>query len=149
MHPPVDVSRFEPSPRGERLLVVSRLLPYKRVEVVVDAATKAGLPLDVVGIGPALDDLKRRAGPTVTFHGRADDETVRQLMQSCRALCVPGIEDFGITPVEAQAAGKPVIAFAGGGALETVEEELTGVFFDRHDPDTFLAAVRKCDTIAT
>ncbi|MGB9184661.1 MAG: glycosyltransferase [Solirubrobacteraceae bacterium] len=149
VHPPVDVSRFEPSPRGERLLVVSRLLPYKRVDVVVDAATKAGLPLDVVGIGPSLDNLRHRAGPTVAFHGRADDETVRQLMQSCRALCVPGVEDFGITPVEAEAAGKPVIAFAGGGALETVKEGVTGVFFDRHGPDNFLAAVRKCDTLAT
>jgi glycosyltransferase involved in cell wall biosynthesis len=149
VHPPVDVSRFEPSPRGERLLVVSRLLPYKRVDVVVDAATKAGLPLDVVGVGPALDELKRRAGPTITFHGGADDQTVRELIQTCRAFCLPGIEDFGMATVEAQAAGKPVIAFASGGALETLEDGVTGVFFHRHDTEDFLAAVRECDAMPT
>jgi glycosyltransferase involved in cell wall biosynthesis len=149
VHPPVEISRFKPSPRGERLLVVSRLLPYKRVDVVVDAARQAGLALDVVGVGPELDELKRRAGPTITFHGRADDETVRQLMQTCRALCLAGIEDFGITPVEAQAAGKPVIAFAGGGVLETVEEGVTGVFFHRHDTEDFLAAARACGAMQT
>src|SRR3954447_23968021 len=147
--PPVDVDRFRPSPRGERLLVVSRLLPYKRVDIVVDAATKAGLGLDVVGVGPSLEDLRERAGSTVTFHGRADDATVKELMQSCRAFCLPGMEDFGITPVEAQAAGKPVIAFHGGGAVDTVEEGVTGVFVRSQDPDDFLEAVAECDALDT
>jgi glycosyltransferase involved in cell wall biosynthesis len=114
VYPPVDVDRFTPTPRGERLLVVSRLLPYKRVDVVVQAATKAGIGLDVVGQGPAMPALRRMAGPSVTFHGRLDDEAVKQLMQDARAVCVPGAEDFGIVPVEAQAAGKPVIAFSAG-----------------------------------
>jgi glycosyltransferase involved in cell wall biosynthesis len=144
--PPVDVACFRATPRGERLLVVSRLLPYKRVDVVVDAATQAGIALDVVGTGPELAALQERAGPTVTFHGRVEDAVVLELMQSCRALCVPGVEDFGITPVEAQAAGKPVIAFAGGGSLETVDR-WSGVFFERHDPDAFLAALRRCDRL--
>lgn len=74
------------------------------------------------GVGPALSDLRRRARPTVRFHGRADDATVTALMERCRAVCLPGVEDVGIVPVEAQAAGKPVIAFARGGALETVED---------------------------
>jgi glycosyltransferase involved in cell wall biosynthesis len=143
--PPVEVDRFKPSPRGEHLLVVSRLLPYKRVDVVVDAATKAGLVLDVVGTGPALDDLRHRAGPTVQFHESPDDPTVTELIQSCRAFCLPGVEDFGIAPVEAMAAGKPVIAFAGGGALETVAAGATGVFFHRHTVEDFLEAVRQCD----
>src|SRR4051794_35148254 len=147
--PPVDVDRFRPTPRGERLLVVSRLLPYKRVDVVVDAATQAGLGLDVVGVGPSLDDLRERAGPTVAFHGRADDATVKQLMQTCRAFCLPGMEDFGITPVEAQAAGKPVIAFHGGGAVDTVEDGMTGVFVLEQTSGAFLQAVEACDELDT
>jgi glycosyltransferase involved in cell wall biosynthesis len=147
--PPVELSRFTPSPRGERLLVVSRLLPYKRVDVVVDAATSAGLGLDVVGAGPALSALRDRAGPTVRFLGSPEDSLVTELMQNCRALCLPGVEDFGITPVEAQAAGKPVIAFAGGGALETVDEGITGAFFRRHHTGAFLDALRECDSITT
>jgi len=127
VYPPVDVDRFTPRPRGERLLVVSRLLPYKRVDLVVDAATRAGVDLDVVGVGPALADLRRRAGPTVRFLGRLPDAQITELFESCRAFCLPGAEDFGITPIEANAAGKPVVAFAGGGAQETLEEGWRGV----------------------
>jgi glycosyltransferase involved in cell wall biosynthesis len=147
VYPPVDVDRFTPSERGERLLVVSRLLPYKRVDVIVDAATKAGIGLDVVGTGPALRDLQRRAGPTVTFHGRLDDFAVTQLMESCRAFCLPGKEDFGITPVEANAAGKPVVALGAGGALETLEEGVSGAFFARHELQDVLSAIDRCDRI--
>jgi glycosyltransferase involved in cell wall biosynthesis len=145
--PPVEVTRFRPSARGERLLVVSRLLPYKRIDLVVDAVRRAGIGLDVVGTGPALADLVHRGGSTVTFHGAADDTTVTELIQGCRALCLPGIEDFGMTPVEAQAAGKPVVAFGAGGALETVDEGMTGVFFRQHTVQDFLEAVRACDAI--
>jgi glycosyltransferase involved in cell wall biosynthesis len=149
VYPPVDVDRFLPRPRGERLLVVSRLLPYKRVDAIVDVATRAGLQLDVVGTGPALADLRRRAGPTVEFHGRLSDNEVTAMMESCRALCVLAKEDFGITPVEANAAGKPVVALAAGGSLETLEEGVTGAFFSRHDPDEILGAIRRCDRIDT
>lgn len=149
VHPPVEVRRFTPTPRGERLLVVSRLLPYKRVGLVVEAATKAGVGLDVVGTGPELDRLKALAGPGVTFHGRAEDWTVTQLMQNCRAFCLPGVEDFGITAVEAQAAGKPVIALSAGGALETVDPGTTGVFFNEPTHDAFLDALRTCDDMRT
>ena len=149
VHPPVDVDRFRPGPRGERLLVVSRLLPYKRIDAIVDTATRAGIGLDVVGTGPALADLRERAGPTVAFHGRMSDDEVTMAIEHCRALCLPGKEDFGITPVEANAAGKPVIALAAGGSLETLEEGVTGVFFSRHHPDEILAAIRRCDEIET
>ena len=149
VHPPVDVERFRPRERGDRLLVVSRLLPYKRVDAIVDTATSARIGLDVVGTGPALDDLRRRAGPTVRFHGRLEDEDVVALMEGCRALCVAGKEDFGITSVEAHAAGKPVIALAAGGTLETVEDGVTGTLFHRCDPAEILEAIRRCDRIAT
>lgn len=149
VYPPVNVDRFTPRERGERLLVVSRLLPYKRVDLVVDAATKAGIGLDVVGTGPALADLRRRAGPTVAFHGRLHDADITALMEGCRALCLPGHEDFGITPVEANAAGKPVVALAAGGALETLEDGVTGSFFRRQEPADVLAAIERCDAIET
>jgi glycosyltransferase involved in cell wall biosynthesis len=149
VYPPVDVERFTPRARGERLLVVSRLLPYKRVDLVVDAATRAGLGLDVVGLGPSLDDLRERAGPTVTFHGRLDDAAVAELMEGCRAVCLPGTEDFGIVPVEANAAGKPVVAFADGGALETVQDGVTGAFFAEPTAESLLAAIRRADGIET
>lgn len=149
VYPPVDVERFTPRARGERLLVVSRLLPYKRVDLVVDAATRGGIGLDVVGIGPALADLRRRAGPTVRFLGRLPDVEVTELFEGCRAFCLPGVEDFGIAPVEANAAGKPVVAFAGGGALETVSEGVTGTFFGQHSVDAVLAAIGRADAIST
>ncbi len=149
VHPPVDTERFTPSPRGERLLVLCRLLPYKRVDAIVAAASLAGIGLDVVGTGPAEQKLRSIAGPTVTFHGRLQDEELRQLMQSARAVCVPGEEDFGIVPVEAQAAGKPVVALGRGGALETVIDGVTGAFFYDHSPQSVLRAIERCEEIAT
>jgi glycosyltransferase involved in cell wall biosynthesis len=149
VYPPVDVDRFRPRDRGERLLVVSRLVHYKRVDAIVDAATRAGIGLDVVGTGPALADLQRRAGPTVQFHGRVADAEIAALMEGCRALCMAGKEDFGITPIEAHAAGKPVIALAAGGALETIQEGLNGTLFARLDPEDIIAAIHRCEEIDT
>lgn len=149
VYPPVDVDRFRPRARGERLLVVSRLLPYKRVDAIVDAATQAGIGLDVVGTGPALQELRRRAGPSVEFHGRLPDPDVTELMEGCRAFCLPGKEDFGMTPVEANAAGKPVVALGAGGALESLQDGVTGTFFTRHEPGEVLDAIRRCDRIDT
>lgn len=149
VYPPVDVDRFAPRDRGERLLVVSRLQPYKRVDVIVDAATRAGIGLDVVGSGPSLPDLMRRAGPTVQFHGPLPDADVTELMEGCRAFCLPGREDFGMTPVEANAAGKPVIAFGAGGSLESQQEGVTAVFFHRHETEDVLEAIGRCDRLDT
>lgn len=147
VHPPVDVERFTPSPPGERLLVVSRLLGYKRVDLAVQAATARALPLDVVGVGPDLERLRALAGPSVRFHGRLTDGEVTALMESCRALLFPGEEDFGITPVEAQAAGKPVVAFARGGALETVVDGRSGIFFEWQEVDALVAALDRLDDL--
>jgi glycosyltransferase involved in cell wall biosynthesis len=149
VYPPVDVERYSPSERGERLLVISRLLPYKRVDLIVRAAARAGIGLDVVGVGPSLESLRAIAGPTVEFHGRVDDEAVVQLLEGCRALCVAATEDFGIVPVEANAAGKPVVAFAAGGVLETVTDGVTGALFDTLSEQALLAAIARADMIDT
>lgn len=147
--PPVDVDRFRPTPRGERLLVVSRLLPYKHVELFVRAATRIGVGLDVVGDGPLLPVLREIAGPSVTLLGGVDDGVVVELMERCQAVCVAAEEDFGLVAVEAQAAGKPVIAYRRGGALETVEEGLTGVFFDERTEDSVIVAMDACEHLDT
>jgi glycosyltransferase involved in cell wall biosynthesis len=149
VHPPVDVERFRPTPRGERLLVISRLLPYKHVDLVVGAATRLGIGLDVVGDGPLLSELQALAGPSVMFHGGLDDRSVVELIESCRAVCVAGEEDFGLVAVEAQAAGKPVISWAGGGSLETIEEGMTGVFFRERTEDGVIGAIRASEEIVT
>jgi len=149
VHPPVETERFVPRPRGERLLVVSRLLPYKRVDLAVEAASRLGLALDVVGSGPSLAKLREIAGPSVTFHGVANDREIVEMMESCRALVLAGNEDFGIVAVEAQAAGKPVVAFAAGGALETVEEGVTGVFFHEHSAEAVIDALSRAGALST
>jgi glycosyltransferase involved in cell wall biosynthesis len=149
VYPPVDVGRFNPSERGERLLVVSRLLPFKRVDLVVQAATRASIPLDVVGLGPALPELRALAGPTVTFHGGVDDRTLIELMESCRAVCVASPEDFGIVAVEANAAGKPAVALGVGGALETMVDGETGALYSEQSVEGMLDAIRRADALAT
>lgn len=130
IHPPVDTSRFYRSAElSPNFLVVSRLEPYKRIDLAVRACSELQLPLVVIGDGGERKALMQMAGPTVTFLGRQPDEVVEQHLATCQALIFPGEEDFGITPVEAQAAGRPVIAYGGGGALETVLEGRTGMFF--------------------
>jgi glycosyltransferase involved in cell wall biosynthesis len=149
VYPPVNTGRVHPQPRGERLLVISRLLPYKRVDLIVAAARKLGLGLDVVGDGPLLADLRRVAGPGTTFHGPAPEETVVQLLETCSAVCVAGEEDFGIVAVEAQAAGKPVVAYGRGGARETVVDGLTGVLFEEQSVASVVDAVVACGALST
>ena len=142
--PPVEVNRFEPaSNHDDYFLIVSRLIPYKRVDLAVQACTALGLPLKIAGRGRDLDRLKALAGPTVEFLGYVPDEDLPDLVARCRAFIFPGLEDFGITPVEAQAAGRPVIAYRGGGALDTVGEGVTGVFFDEQTVESLSDALRR------
>jgi glycosyltransferase involved in cell wall biosynthesis len=148
VHPPVETERFRPSPRGSRLLVVSRLLPYKRVDLAVDGAAAAGIGLDVVGGGPLMSRLRRQAGPSATFHGPVSDERLRELIQDCWALCMPGAEDFGIAPLEANAAGKPVIAFAERGATETVVDGETGVLFHEQTVSALAEAIKRAESVS-
>ncbi|MER3397585.1 MAG: glycosyl transferase [Chloroflexota bacterium] len=146
LHPPVETDRFRPADRFEDyFLVVSRLVPYKRVDLAVEAANRLRVPLLVVGDGRDRPRLERMAGPTVKFLGRLRTEQVAELMSRSRALIFPGEEDFGIVPVEAMASGRPVIAYAAGGALDTVIEGRTGVLFREQTADTLaevLAAFR-------
>lgn len=146
--PPVDTGRFQPATReaiGEYYLVVSRLVPYKRIDLAVQAATALRLPLKVAGSGRDLYRLRAMAGDTVEFLGFVPDADLPGLMARCQALIFPGLEDFGITPVQAQAAGRPVIAFRGGGALDTVLPGQTGEFFNDASVDSLKAVWRKFD----
>jgi glycosyltransferase involved in cell wall biosynthesis len=147
LHPPVDTGRFAPGPVGDYYLVVSELMFHKRIEVAVEAFNRLGLPLVVVGDGPEARRLHRMAGPKVRFEGRVSDERVAQLMQGARALVVTATEEFGIAAVEAQAAGRPVIALAAGGARETVRSGETGAFFERADPVALAEAVTEFDAL--
>ena len=143
VYPPVDTALFQPSgkPPGAHLLIVSALVPYKRVDVAIRACALAGAPLRIVGSGPELARLRDAAGPSVEFLGALSDEQVRAEYQGAAAVLLPGIEDFGIVPVEAQACGRPVIALAQGGALETVIDGSTGILVTEPTDIAFAAAI--------
>jgi len=144
----VDTERFQPAPGpGKHYLVLSELVSHKRIDDAVRAFTDLGLPLVVVGDGPDARRLKRMAGPTITFAGRVNDTEASRLVMESRALVLTAIEEFGIAGVEAQAAGRPVIAQAGGGALETVIDGETGCFY-RGGPQELARAVTAFDTEA-
>lgn len=146
IHPPVGLEGIEPSGIDEGyLLVASRLLAYRRVDLVVEAATRLSIPLVVVGDGPQTAALRKAAGPSVRFLGRVSREKLNGLMERCHAYVVPAEEDFGMAPVEAMGAGKPVVAFRAGGALETVIDGETGVFFDRPAVDGLIEALDRLD----
>jgi glycosyltransferase involved in cell wall biosynthesis len=146
IYPPVDTARFEPAGgHDDYFLVLSRLIPYKRVDLAVGAFNRLGLPLVVAGDGRDRGRLEAMARPNVRFLGRVTDAEAARLMARCRAFVFPGLEDFGIAPVQAMAAGRPVIAFAGGGALDTVIEGRTGLFFREATPDSLATAVRSFD----
>lgn len=144
IHPPVETHRFTPGAPGERLLVVSELVDHKRVRVALEAARRARAPVQVVGSGPEYEPL-RAAYPEAEFLGRASDEQLVGLYASARAVIVPGVEEFGITAVEAQAAGRPVIAADAGGARETVLDGRTGLLAPADDADAFAGAIRALD----
>ena len=154
IYPPVDVSRFrlDEAP-GEFYLVVSALTPYKRVDLAVEACNRLGRRLVVVGTGPEARRLRALAGPTVELLGWRDDAQTAELYARCRALLFPSLEDFGITPLEAMAAGRPVIAFGEGGAQETVVppgegEPPTGLFFAHQTPEDVVDAIRRFEASA-
>ncbi|MEA2404123.1 MAG: hypothetical protein QOE08_770 [Thermoleophilaceae bacterium] len=145
VHPPVDTSRFSPGPVGDHYLILSELMPHKRIDTAVNAFNQLGLPLVVVGDGPDERRLRRLARPNVRFAGRVSDAEVAGLLSSCRALVVTAVEEFGIAGVEAQAAGRPVLAMDAGGLVETVVEGKTGHFWNG-GPDALADAVAQFDT---
>ena len=148
IYPPVDTGSYTPSgePPDDFFLVVGRLIPYKRVDLAVQAFGELGLPLLVVGDGRDRAKLEAMAGPSITFLGHVPyGKELLSLYRRCQGFVFPGLEDFGIAPVEAQAAGRPVIAYAGGGALDTVQEGVTGSFFREQSAEALVAAVRDFD----
>lgn len=173
IYPPVDVEFFTPSPlpspplggegktgaayspshpeggegrvRGDYYLVASRLVPYKRIDLAIEACNQLRLPLVVVGDGPERGRLQAMAGPTVRFAGEVDDQSLREFYRGCSALIFPGEEDFGMVPVEAQACGRPVIAYGRGGALETVLPGRTGMLFTEPSAASLAEALAQFD----
>jgi glycosyltransferase involved in cell wall biosynthesis len=149
IYPPVDLSELALSERDDGyLLIASRLLAYRRVDLAVAACTRLGRRLIVAGDGPELGRLRAAAGPTIDFVGHVDRGDLIRLFERCHAYVLPGAEDFGIAPVEAMAAGKPVVAFAAAGALETVTDGESGVLFERQMVDDLVAAIERLETIA-
>jgi glycosyltransferase involved in cell wall biosynthesis len=140
--PPVDTARFYLSPvQEDYFLVVSRLVPYKRIDIAIEACNQLRLPLKIIGAGRDRPRLERLAGPTIEFLGWLPDEQVQEYLARCRALIHPGAEDFGLTPLEAQASGRPVIAYGAGGALTSVIDGVTGLFFHERTPRALAQAL--------
>jgi glycosyltransferase involved in cell wall biosynthesis len=144
--PPIEVSRFHIAPRTEDFyLVVARLVAYKRFDLAIGACNRLKRRLVVIGDGPDRARLEALAGPTVQFLGRQPDAVVADTLATCRALLFPGEEDFGLTPLEANASGRPVVAWRGGGALDTVREDVTGVFFSEPTIESMAAAIERLE----
>jgi glycosyltransferase involved in cell wall biosynthesis len=147
--PPVEASRFifDPTSQPEDyFLILSRLVPYKRIDLAIEACNALQLPLVIIGKGRDLERLQRMAGPTIRFLGGLSDQEVLHYLAHCRAFLFPGEEDFGITPLEAQASGRPVIAYGAGGALASVIDGITGVFFQEQTPASLCEALASFDT---
>ncbi len=148
IHPPVDTSRFRPTAQQRRVgfVVAGRQTPYKRIDLAVQACTMANLPLKVIGNGPDHERLVKMAGPTIEFLTNLPDEDMPKHFQSAEAFIFPNEDDFGIVLVEAMAAGTPVIAYRAGGALDTVVEGKTGLFFDEQIPKNLADTLRRFDS---
>lgn len=144
VYAPVDTNFYTPGNEdGNYYLIVSRLVGYKRVDLAIEAFNELGFPLIVIGNGSEYKKYKKMAKRNITFLGRLSDEEVRDYYRGCKALIFPGEEDFGLTPIEAQACGRPVIAYGKGGTLETIIEESTGVFFYEQSVQALKEAVFK------
>ena len=147
IYPPVDIHRFRPNGRPPEpfFLVLSRLIPYKRIDLAVRACNLVGCRLIIAGDGRDRQALEAIAGPNIEFRGRVSDEEAEDLMARCQAFLFPGLEDFGITPLQAQAAGRPVIAYGAGGALDTVIPGVTGEFFHEQTPEALAERLANFD----
>jgi len=144
--PPVDTDRLTPGGNnpGSYDLIVSGLSPLKRIDLAVSVYNRTGMRLKIIGTGTLMEHLRGMAKSNTEFLGAVGDDAVLEAYRGCRMLVFPGVDDFGLAPVEAQACGKPVVAFAQGGALDTVEEGLTGVFFRAQTAESLNEAIEKC-----
>ena len=143
IYPPVSVDDFEPaSQKSDYYITISRLVPYKRINIIVEAFNHLGLPLMVIGDGPDLKRLKRIANPNINFLGWQSQSDLKDKLSRAKAFVYTAVEDFGITPVEAQAAGCPVIAYGKGGVRETVVEGRTGLFFHEQTSESLIEAIQ-------
>ncbi len=148
IHPPVDLRHYQPAAsHDDYFLIVSRLIPYKRIDLAIEAFNRLGRPLWIAGDGRDAGRLQAMAGSTITFLGHVPEADLRDLLARCKAFVLPGHEDFGLAPVEAQAAGRPVVAFGAGGALDTVIDGVTGVLFAEQTVDALIDAVRRLDAM--
>ncbi|MFA5834605.1 MAG: glycosyltransferase [Bacteroidota bacterium] len=148
IYPPVDTEQFQLSSVQEDFyLIVSALVPYKRVDLAVEAFNENGKRLVIAGTGPESEKLRSVANPNIEFLGWQSDDELAQLYARCTALIFPGVEDFGIVPLEAQASGKPVVAFGRGGALETIVDGKTGLFFNQQTKDSLQDALQRISLI--
>lgn len=148
IYPPVDIDEIPLGNTDEGFyLVAARLLAYRRIDLAIRACGRLGVPLVVVGDGPERQRLEAIAGPSVQFRGHVERSVLLDLFARCHAYILPGAEDFGIAPVEAMAAGKPVVAFAAAGALETIRPGITGLFFARPTVEDLIDAIRNLDDI--
>jgi glycosyltransferase involved in cell wall biosynthesis len=142
--PPIDVDRFQMSAQiDDYYLVLSQLVPYKRIDLAIEACNRLGHRLVIIGDGPDRERLEKLAGPKTVFLGRQPDSEVNHYASRCRALLFPGEEDFARVPLEVNAAGRPVVAFRGGGAMDTVIEGVTGVFFDKPTSAALVDAIEE------
>lgn len=149
IYPPVETSRFEPCSRvDDYYLLVGRLVPYRRIDVLIEAFNVMQRPLYIAGTGRDSDRLQAMAGPTIKFLGYVPDEDLPDLLSRCRAFVFPGEEDFGIAPLQAMASGRPVIAYAAGGALETVVPGATGALFAEQTVAAIVEAVEGFDPLS-
>lgn len=144
IYPPIKTRIFyiEKNPKNY-FLMVGRFLPYKRFDVAIEAFNRLKYPLKIIGDGPERGRLKKMAKENIEFVGLVSDKKLREYYANALAFIFPQEEDFGITPLEAMASGRPVLAYRGGGALETVEEGKTGLFFDEQAPESLIEAVKK------
>jgi glycosyltransferase involved in cell wall biosynthesis len=150
IHPPVDTQNFEPAAPDEvdeYFVLISRLVPYKRFDIAIEAANRLGIPLKIIGDGRARAELEAMAGPTVEFMGRVDDAERNRLLARCRAAIFPAEDDFGIGQVEVQASGRPVIAYDRGGSRETVIDGETGVLFSPQSGDGLIKAIKRFEQL--
>ena len=150
VYPPVDTDRCTPAPDGGESnggydLIVSAIVPYKRIDLAAAAYGRIGYPLKIVGTGSAAAIIARNAVPNVEFLGWRSDDEILALYRNCRFLIFPGEEDYGLVPLEAMACGKPVVAFGRGGATETVENGASGVFFAEQNVDALCEAVARAE----